>query len=210
MPQPQTTPVHSRRNDSAARRTSKRSAILDAALEVTARRGLSEVSFATVAEGAGVSKALVVYYFGSMNALRIQMTRRVGQRFVKLTLGTVASTTGPLERRGLAVLNAIFHPRNRELFLAMHELLSIAPREPAVAATARSFIEPARILVAAIIGGQEDPLALEAAGRAVAAVQGYISLWIWSGAGDPTPWRTDAEKTARAILSRAAADRAEA
>jgi len=205
MAEAETPPRRGRSKDSTARRASKRSAILDAALEVTAKKGVSEVSLATVADGAGVSKALVVYHFGSMNALRIEMTNRVGERFARLSMGTAIKTTGSLEKRGLAVLDAIFHPRNRSLFLAMHELLCIAPREPAVAATVRDFIDPARTLVASMIDGEEDPLALEAAGRVVAAVQGYISLWIWCGAGDPTPWRRDAEETARAILSQAAA-----
>lgn len=194
-----------RRKGSTSRRSSKRSAILDGALEVTAKRGLSQLSLATVADHAGVSKALVVYHFGSMAALRIQMTHRVGERFAKLALGTAVEPDGSLEARALALLDAVFHPRNRTLFLAMHELLNIAPREPTVAATVRNVIEPAHKLVAAIIGGQDDPQALEAAGRAVAAVHGYISLWIWCGAGDPTAWRNDAERTARRILSEVAA-----
>lgn len=204
MTEPQPRPKRRRRSGSPAKRASKRSAILDAALEVTCTRGLSELSLATVAEQAGVSKALVVYHFGSMNALRIRMVNRVGQRFADMGVGTAMKTPGSLEQKGLAVLDAIFHPRNRTLFLAMHELLSIAPREPEVAATVRAFVDPAKTLVASIIDGQEDPVALEAAGRVVAAVQGYISLWIWCGAGDPKAWREDAEQTARAILTQAA------
>lgn len=186
---------------SRARGRRSQKAILDAAIEVTAKGGLESASLGAVAEQAGASKALVAYHFGSVAQLKREMTARVGRRFAKLVLKSASESPGAIEERAVAVLDAVFHPDNRILFLAMHELLNVAPREPAVAEMVAEGLTVARKLLAAVVGGQEDPRALRAAGRAVAAVYGYISLWIASGAGDPGPWRDDAERVARILLA---------
>ena len=188
--------------EAGAQRRGKRTEILDAALEVTAKRGLAAASLAEVAARAKVSKALIVYHFGGVAGLRREMTVRAAERFEGVALGAaIRKQGGSLEERGLAALDAIFEPENRSLLLAMHELLSIAPREPELAAAVRHYEKPIRKLVAALVGGQDDPRVLRAGAQVMAAVHGCISLWIWSGAGDPKPWRDAAEDVARSLLS---------
>ena len=188
--------------EAGVQRRGKRTEILDAALEVTAKTGLAAASLAEVAARAKVSKALIVYHFGGVAGLRREMTVRAAERFEGVALGAAIRKQGSLEERGLAALDSIFEPENRSLLLAMHELLSIAPREPEVAAAVRHYEEPIRKLVAALVGGQDDPRVLRAGAQVTAAVHGCISLWIWSGAGDPKPWRDAAEDVARSLLSR--------
>ena len=135
------------------------------------------------------------------------MVSRVAERFRNVALTAVAEASGSLEERAVAALDAVFHQDNRALLLAMHELLSIAPREPSVAEAVHEHVATARKLVAVLIQGQDDPEALRAAAQALAVVQGYISLWIWSGAGDPAPWRQEAERSARILLTEFASGR---
>lgn len=57
--------------------------ILEAALRCLGRDGYSATSLARVAEEAGVSKRLVLYYFNSREALVSQLGKTIGDRLLK-------------------------------------------------------------------------------------------------------------------------------
>jgi AcrR family transcriptional regulator len=56
--------------------------ILDAALSCLGRDGFAATSLARVADEAGVSKRMVLYYFDSREALFTQLTRAIGRRLL--------------------------------------------------------------------------------------------------------------------------------
>ncbi|MCJ2082640.1 HTH-type transcriptional regulator RutR [Methylobacterium sp. J-090] len=66
-------PVRRRRRDGAVRRE----AVLDAGLAVFSTRGLHGASLDRIAERAGLSKANLLYYFSSKEALYVAVLRRV-------------------------------------------------------------------------------------------------------------------------------------
>jgi AcrR family transcriptional regulator len=56
--------------------------ILDAALRCLGRDGYASTSLARVAEEAGVSKRMVLYYFDSRETLFVQLTKSIGDKLI--------------------------------------------------------------------------------------------------------------------------------
>lgn len=69
--------------------------ILDAALRCLGRDGYAATSLARVAEEAGVSKRMVLYYFDSRETLFVQLTRSVGERLIAQLEGAIAGIQDP-------------------------------------------------------------------------------------------------------------------
>ncbi len=80
-----------------------RAAILEAALELSARQGLEGLTIGTLAERMQMSKSGVFAHFGSREDLQISVLKEYERRFVDEVL--VPSLR---ERRGVARLEAIF------------------------------------------------------------------------------------------------------
>ncbi|MFT4050239.1 MAG: TetR/AcrR family transcriptional regulator [Solirubrobacterales bacterium] len=71
--------------------------ILDAALRCLGRDGYAATSLSRVADEAGVSKRMVLYYFDSREDLFVQLTRSIGERLIALLEDAVAGIQDPAE-----------------------------------------------------------------------------------------------------------------
>jgi AcrR family transcriptional regulator len=79
----------------------RRAALLDAALEVFARRGYHGASVDEIAQEAGVSKALVYEHFASKRDLHDELlSEHAGELFSRLRANALAGTTGAERLRG--------------------------------------------------------------------------------------------------------------
>jgi AcrR family transcriptional regulator len=142
----------------------RREQILHAALEVIVERGYAETRIADVAERAGTSPALVIYYFKTRDQL---LTEAIGysedlwyatgvQR-----MAAIPSAAGQLaEMIGMTVLPPPAQPDTdpapRSEWLLWLDLWALSPRNPGVAAVRRKFDERWRQTIKAIVlTGQE-------------------------------------------------------
>lgn len=71
--------------------------ILDAAMRCLGRDGFASTSLARVAEEAGVSKRMVLYYFDSRETLFVQLTKSIGDRLIKQLEDAVEGIQDPGE-----------------------------------------------------------------------------------------------------------------
>ena len=71
--------------------------ILDAALRCLGRDGYAATSLARVAEEAGVSKRMVLYYFDSRETLFVQLTESIGDRLLTQLEDAIAGIQDPSE-----------------------------------------------------------------------------------------------------------------
>jgi AcrR family transcriptional regulator len=72
--------------------------ILDAAVEIIAERGIAETRIADVAERAGASAALVIYYFSTKDRLLTEALTHAEDRFYLATFHELTGLRGPRER----------------------------------------------------------------------------------------------------------------
>jgi AcrR family transcriptional regulator len=142
----------------------RREQILQAALQVIVERGYAETRIADIAERAGTSPALVIYYFKTRDQL---LTEAIGysedlwyatgvQR-----LAALPSAAGQLaEMIGMTLLpppaQPDADPAPRSEWLLWLDLWALSPRNPGVAAVRRKFDERWRQTIKAIVlTGQE-------------------------------------------------------
>src|SRR6476659_2209543 len=71
--------------------------VLDAALRCLGRDGYASTSLARVADEAGVSKRIVLYYFDSRETLFVQLTKSIGDRLLVVLEQAVAGIQDPGE-----------------------------------------------------------------------------------------------------------------
>lgn len=102
--------------------TDPRTRILDAAERAFAEGGLAGARVASIADDAGVNKAMLYYYFDSKEALQAAVVNRVMDQITEMVQGVVADENGPVDQaleaffRGYArVLDA--HPHFPRLML---------------------------------------------------------------------------------------------
>ena len=81
------------RRTQAERRASSEAALLKAAAELIAERGVERASLRSIGARAGISRAMPAYHFGSKDALIARLAERGHER-------TLAATAAALERRG--------------------------------------------------------------------------------------------------------------
>ena len=81
------------RRTQAERRASSEAALLEAAAELIAERGVERASLRSIGARAGISRAMPAYHFGSKDALIARLAERGHER-------TLAATAAALERRG--------------------------------------------------------------------------------------------------------------
>lgn len=109
--------------------TDKHIHLLRSTYRVLAQRGLQQLSLQHVAAQAGVSKGILLYYFGSKENLILATMRWVLGRVAERIRSAVfkAATT---EEKVTAMLDAIFiDPKaNRDFYLVLLDLLSTAAR----------------------------------------------------------------------------------
>jgi AcrR family transcriptional regulator len=85
----------------------RRSAILDAALEIFSRRGYNGASIDEIASAAGISKALIYEHFPSKKDLHVSLLERHTQD-IFMRLAETADTKDPAEVRMRNGVNAFF------------------------------------------------------------------------------------------------------
>jgi AcrR family transcriptional regulator len=81
------------RRTQAERRASSEAALLKAAAELIAERGVERASLRSIGARAGISRAMPAYHFGSKDALIARLAERGHER-------TMAATAAALQRRG--------------------------------------------------------------------------------------------------------------
>ena len=185
----------------ASRRgAASREAILQAAVRVIGREGLSGASLAAVAKEAHTSKPAVLYHFGSRDNLLHEVA--------SLALGLYRGLLGPPESRGPtprsrteSAIAAIFVPENRTLLACVHELVGLGIRDPAVAQLMRSSLDEVLQGPTNALGGRvgED----EARGIArslVMTVHGHVELWLCSDPEDSKKFIESATRSALSLL----------
>ena len=161
----------------------RRSAILDAALEVFSRRGYNGASIDEIAQAAGISKALIYEHFPSKKHLHVSLLERhVQQIFVRLA--ETADTREPGEVRLRAGVNAFLEwvEQNREAF----RLLFRDTFEVEVAEVLTRLQAQATGAIAALIAAEpaerrpketDRPLAVEAMAQQLSGSVQSLAIW---------------------------------
>ena len=161
----------------------RRTAILDAALEVFSRRGYNGASIDEIAQAAGISKALIYEHFPSKKHLHVSLLERhVQQIFVRLA--ETADTREPGEVRLRAGVNAFLEwvEQNREAF----RLLFRDTFEVEVAEVLTRLQAQATGAIAALIAAEpverrpqetDRPLAVEAMAQQLSGSVQSLAIW---------------------------------
>ncbi len=107
----------------------RRTALLSAAFQEVAERGFSSVTLEDIAERAGVSKGITLYYFESKEALFRELFQWLIQRIHQQMRESVAVEGDPLARMH-ALIDVIFASpaRNRAFYAAYLDFASLAIR----------------------------------------------------------------------------------
>ena len=132
----------------------RREQMIRAALEVIQERGFPDTRIADVAQRAGVSPALVIYYFGTKDSLLTEAMRFSEDAFYDLgarRMGAVATAQGRLEE--IVALTCL--PGDEEAvgdsWTLWLDLWAQAARHPAVARVREEFDEHWRETLRAIV-----------------------------------------------------------
>jgi AcrR family transcriptional regulator len=142
----------------------RREQMLRAALEVIVERGYAETRIADVAERAGTSPALVIYYFKTRDQLLTEAIGYSEDRWyatVTRRLESITTAAGQLaEMIAMTLLPAPGQPdadpAPRSEWLLWLDLWALSPRNTGVAAVRREFDERWRQAIKAIVlAGQE-------------------------------------------------------
>lgn len=103
--------------------------VVRAAYRLIASKGIERTTLQDIADAAGVSKALAVYYFKSKENILLAAIRWVLGRVAERMTSVVASVEAP-EEKVQAMIDAIFVDprRNRDFYLAYTALIAEAAR----------------------------------------------------------------------------------
>ena len=180
----------------ASRRgAASREAILQAAVRVIGREGLSGASLATVAAEARTSKPAVLYHFGSRDRLLHEVASLAFGLYRELL---PSENDQPQRARTEATIAAIFVPDNRNLLMCVHELIGLGMRDPAVAEVmAHSLDEALQGPIRALSHLGADR-ARAIARSLVMTIQGHVELWLCS---DPADTKQFIEAATRAAIA---------
>ena len=162
----------------------RREAILDAALEVFARRGFHGSSIDEIAQAAGVSKALIYEHFPSKRDLHVSLLERNTQEIFE-RLAESAATSDPGEVRLRAGVDAFleFVERRRDAF----RMLFRDAVEPEVAEIVAGVQRQAAAAVAGMIatepranppeGPERAREAIEMVGQQLTGAVQSLAIW---------------------------------
>ncbi|HEY0937577.1 MAG TPA: TetR/AcrR family transcriptional regulator [Trebonia sp.] len=137
----------------------RREQLLRAALEVIVARGYADTRIADVAEHAGTSPALVIYYFKTRDQLLTEALRYSEDAWYATgtqRLAAIASATGRLTELIAMTCLPDTDPAARTEWLLWLDLWALSPRNPGVAAVRRKFDERWRESISTtVLDGQE-------------------------------------------------------
>jgi AcrR family transcriptional regulator len=140
--------------------TARREQLLRSALEVIVARGYADTRIADVAEHAGTSPALVIYYFKTRDQLLTEALRYSEDAWYAAGTQRLASITTAVGRLteliGMTCLPST-DPAQRSEWLLWLDLWALSPRNPGVATVRRKFDERWRETISAtVLSGQES------------------------------------------------------
>ena len=113
------------RTDRATQKEITERALLDAAAEVIAERGISGASFTFISDRAGTSRTLPSHHFGTKDELVARVIHRAHERFADAMVAAILRTTNPAALSGLARIRLL-----ADAYLELFE--SPAPNERAL------------------------------------------------------------------------------
>ncbi|SFS34545.1 TetR/AcrR family transcriptional regulator [Saccharopolyspora flava] len=155
-------------------RGDKRAQLLAKAVDDLAEHGIADLSLAPMAERLGTSKRMLIYYFGSRDALIAEAI--AASRPDVSDLFHDVRDTADLEKAAWVLWEAITRGRQRRPIRILFQVLSLAPTQPeryaALAADAvRAMVEPLVPVYRALGFGE-----LEARSRASLLISGLRGL----------------------------------
>jgi AcrR family transcriptional regulator len=138
----------------------RREQMLRAALEVIVERGYADTRIADVAERAGTSPALVIYYFKTRDQLLTEALGHSEDAWYATgvqRLETIPTAAGQLTELIAMTCLPDTDPAPRSEWLLWLDLWALSPRNPGVAAVRRKFDERWRQAIRTIVlAGQEN------------------------------------------------------
>lgn len=170
----------------------KQAHLIRSAYRAMAEKGLGRLSLQDVADEAGVSKAILPYYFESKDNLILLTMRWVLARVAQRIRESVEGVEGA-EAKVSAMVDAIFvsPESNRRFYLVFFDFLGYAAREERYADVSASFHEICNGLYAeVIVAGQREGVfhpgdPREGAAVVRALVDGLFTQWVqdrdWRG-----------------------------
>ncbi|MGH3649623.1 MAG: TetR/AcrR family transcriptional regulator [Acidimicrobiia bacterium] len=169
----------------SADRSAREMEIIRSAYRTMARRGSHRMSLRDVAEEAGVSKALLLYHFGTKDALLYAAMKWAVERTAERIRGALATTDHP-EDQISALIDAIFiEPgANREFYLFYLDLIEHAGRVPSFGALSGTLDEIINGLFSEVIQEGVDDGVFDVPDVGVAArhmralIEGTFLQWI--------------------------------
>ena len=174
-------------------RSSREMEIIRSAYRTMATRGSHRMSLQDVADEAGVSKALLLYHFGTKNALLFAAMKWALERTAERIRDEMASE-GTSEEQIAALVDAIFiEPQaNREFYLFYLDLIEHAGRVPSFGGLSKMLDDIINGLYREVIAdgkaeGVFDVVDVNVAARHMRAlIEGTFLQWIQT-----EDWRRD-------------------
>jgi TetR/AcrR family transcriptional regulator, fatty acid metabolism regulator protein len=163
----------------------KEAHLVRSAYQAMGQKGMGGLSLQDVADEAGVSKAILPYYFSSKENLILLTMRWVLARVAQRIREAIAEAEGA-EAKAEAMIDAIFvgPESNRRFYLVFFDFLGYAARNDRFADVGATFHEICNGLYAEVVRlGQEEGVfngtdASEAATVVRALVDGLFTQWI--------------------------------
>jgi AcrR family transcriptional regulator len=144
----------------AQSQTARREQLLRSALEVIVARGYADTRIADVAEHAGTSPALVIYYFKTRDQLLTEALRYSEDAWYAAGTQRLASITTAVGRLTELIAMTCLpstDPAQRSEWLLWLDLWALSPRNPGVATVRRKFDERWREEISTtVLSGQES------------------------------------------------------
>jgi AcrR family transcriptional regulator len=146
-------------NSTAQNSTARREQLLRSALEVIVARGYADTRIADVAEHAGTSPALVIYYFKTRDQLLTEALRYSEDAWYAAgtqRLAAISTAVGRLTELIAMTCLPDTDPAARTEWLLWLDLWALSPRNPGVATVRRKFDERWRETISStVLSGQE-------------------------------------------------------
>ena len=140
--------------------TARREQLLRSALEVIVARGYADTRIADVAEHAGTSPALVIYYFKTRDQLLTEALRYSEDAWYAAgtqRLAAIPTAVGRLTELIAMTCLPDTDPAARTEWLLWLDLWALSPRNPGVATVRRKFDERWRETISStVLSGQES------------------------------------------------------
>ena len=147
-------------SSTAQNSTARREQLLRSALEVIVARGYADTRIADVAEHAGTSPALVIYYFKTRDQLLTEALRYSEDGWYAAgtqRLAPITSAVGRLTELIAMTCLPDTDPAARTEWLLWLDLWALSPRNPGVATVRRKFDERWRETISStVLSGQES------------------------------------------------------